>query len=139
MSGFRMFLGHPVLGVGVDNFRVVFSHYRVEEAVHPAIFQPAAHNTYIEILSGTGLVGFIPFMLIIVLSIANFHNASRRLRLLDQGKLWTIIEGIKWGYVAFLINLFFLSWQHSVLLWLFLALSIIVNRISQKTFTTDGR
>ena len=56
-AAYKMFLDNKVLGVGVKNFRIVCNdpRYFVKErnacSTHP-------HNTYIQILSETGIIGF---------------------------------------------------------------------------------
>ena len=63
ITAYRMFLDNKVFGVGIKNFRNFCSNkdYEVSElscSTHP-------HNTYIQILAETGLIGF--FFLLIVL------------------------------------------------------------------------
>ena len=57
ISTHKMFKDNMVLGVGVKNFRNYcnFEKYKIDEnscATHP-------HNTYIQILSETGIIGFL--------------------------------------------------------------------------------
>lgn len=55
IAGYRMFLDHKLFGVGVRQFRNECQNYPVSEyscSSHP-------HNTYIELLSETGIFGFI--------------------------------------------------------------------------------
>ena len=63
ITAYRMFLDNKVFGVGIKNFRNFCNNkdYEVSElscSTHP-------HNTYIQILAETGLIGF--FFLLIVL------------------------------------------------------------------------
>ncbi len=46
IDGWGMFLDNPIFGVGLGNYRLV------------SPYQGAAHSDYMEILAGTGLVGF---------------------------------------------------------------------------------
>ena len=57
ISAYRMYLDNKILGVGVKNFRKFckVEKYKISQvscASHP-------HNTYIQILSETGLIGFL--------------------------------------------------------------------------------
>ena len=72
IAGYRMFLEHKFSGVGVRQFRNECKNYPVSEyscSSHP-------HNTYIELLSETGIFGFLIifglFVLIIYFSIKQF-------------------------------------------------------------------
>jgi len=60
ISAYRMYLDNKILGVGVKNFRKFckVEKYKISQvscASHP-------HNTYIQLLSETGLVGFLFLM-----------------------------------------------------------------------------
>ena len=72
ISAHKMFKDNMVLGVGVKNFRNYcnFEKYKIDEnscATHP-------HNTYIQILSETGIIGFLFIMIALIIFI---YNISR--------------------------------------------------------------
>jgi len=53
--GFQMWLDNPVLGTGLDNFKANINKYWAISR------QAYAHNNYVELLSSTGLLGFIAY------------------------------------------------------------------------------
>ena len=57
VSGMRMFLNNPLSGVGVKNFRVFCSEK--EYYISEYTCSPHPHSTYIQLLSETGIVGFL--------------------------------------------------------------------------------
>ena len=61
VSGMRMFLNNPLSGVGVKNFRVFCSEK--EYYISDYTCSPHPHNTYIQLLSETGIVGFLIVLL----------------------------------------------------------------------------
>jgi O-antigen ligase len=72
ISAYKMFRDNMVLGVGVKNFRNYCNveKYKIDEAsctTHP-------HNTYIQILSETGIIGFLFIMIALIMFI---YNISR--------------------------------------------------------------
>jgi O-antigen ligase len=62
ISAYKMFLDNKILGVGIKNFRNICSDKRYKTknscSTHP-------HNTYIQILSEIGIIGFLFLMIII--------------------------------------------------------------------------
>lgn len=62
ISAYRMYLDHKIFGVGIKNFRKFCDHPKYEASSLSCSTHP--HNTYIQILSELGLVGFV-FVLII--------------------------------------------------------------------------
>lgn len=73
-SGWLMWLDHPIRGVGIGqyikelrNYIFRFPGYRVTNAV--------AHNTYIQVLSETGIVGFFLYILMFYTALKNYWKS----------------------------------------------------------------
>jgi hypothetical protein len=54
-AALRMWAAQPVLGVGPDNFRLLYGRYSNLRTADPRVH---SNNMYIEVLAGTGLLGF---------------------------------------------------------------------------------
>lgn len=131
-TAIKIFYDHPFIGIGADNFRYMLNFY---STVSPGIVEYVVHNTYAEILSGTGLVGTVPFLAILFFSLRNLNKARKfyekkgnRIRALQM-------EGFLVGFFGSLMAHFFLSTQHHITLWLFISLSTIVANL---TFQKDN-
>ncbi len=125
LSGLRMFFDHPLLGIGVDNFINHFYHY---SSLPPFFIRFSAHNTYLEILTGTGIVGFVAYGAIIFFALKNYITAYRVFKLRRDNKNAAFVSGVGFGFLAFLLGIFFLTAQHHILFWFFVALSsVFVN------------
>jgi len=61
----RMFAAHPLLGIGPDNYRLLYGRYSTLKEADPRVH---SNNMYIEILAGTGLVGAMAFVWVGVLT-----------------------------------------------------------------------
>jgi O-antigen ligase len=57
-------LDHPILGVGYNNFAFVYGRYTILETIDRQVYG-SPHNMFVDVLTGTGLVGFSVFMLFI--------------------------------------------------------------------------
>src|SRR3990167_1773667 len=53
----KLFVEHPLMGVGFRGF-----------VLNNPIYKQISHNTFIEVLIGTGLLGFVPFVTILILT-----------------------------------------------------------------------
>jgi len=131
ITALKMFLDNKVLGVGVKNFRNSCNDekYRISEvscSTHP-------HNTYIQILSETGIVGFL-FLLTILIYFCKY--ILKHFILKFKGKYYfndfeiCILSGIaiylwpivptgnifnNWLNIAMILNFPFLIWSRSLI------------------------
>lgn len=134
LTALRIFFDHPLLGVGADCFRWIFDYYSTTSARNVT---PVIHNAYLEILSGTGLLGFIPFVAILFFSLRNFIHARKHFFKQGDRKNALRMEGFFIGFGSSLLAHFFLSTQHHITLWLFIAISTIAanNSFNRKHLT----
>jgi O-antigen ligase len=51
-----MFVTHPLLGVGPDNYRLLYGNYVRLQKADPRVH---SNNMYLEILAGTGALGLV--------------------------------------------------------------------------------
>ena len=128
ITAYKMYLDNKIFGVGVKNFRKFckvdkYRHSQLSCASHP-------HNTYIQILSETGIFGFI-FLILALFYFVYYIIEHLKFRL--KGKyffndfeicvlsaiaiyLWPFIPTgnvfSNWLNIAMIINLPFLFWKN---------------------------
>jgi O-antigen ligase len=75
-AGFKMFLANPIVGLGVDAYGDYYREFRsltATERTGPARVANTAHNIFLDLMSGGGLIAvsilILPLVLIIVFSI----------------------------------------------------------------------
>ncbi|HHY45996.1 MAG TPA: O-antigen ligase family protein [Firmicutes bacterium] len=66
---------HPIVGIGVNNFRGVYERYPHPEPMKQA--QPFAHNIFLEIGASTGIPGLALFAWVVTAAIINGIKAAR--------------------------------------------------------------
>ncbi len=92
-AGARMFLAHPVLGVGPDNFNRAYPEFFVGQW---SISQGHAHNYYIHIAAEAGLIGLLSYLLLIGAVSWMGWRAVRATR----GTVWAIVAIGGCGIIA---------------------------------------
>ncbi len=94
-AGFNMFMDHPLLGVGLGCSVIAWPLYAPEGLYTRSAL--VTHNTFIQLLSETGIVGFVPFMLLVGISL----YSTRKLALQPvTATLGAGIEVAMWGFVV---------------------------------------
>jgi O-antigen ligase len=72
IAGLRMFLAHPILGVGIGNYPDAYPQYFVTIFTDPL---GHAHNYYINIAAETGSIGLIAYLLFLLATfLAGAHS-----------------------------------------------------------------
>lgn len=90
-AGWRMWLDHPVTGVGIGLFTENLPTYAYELPAWR--WNLVAHNTYVSILAETGLVGLVLFVSMIFFSLRNFLaiNKGWSAEILSLRNTWLIV------------------------------------------------
>lgn len=90
--GLNIFKNHPFLGAGPGNFAVLHAHpdYQPHSILVGVPRQP--HNTYVQVISETGLVGLIFFIGVAVTALARTAPAMRTGAVYPQG-LFIVLMG----------------------------------------------
>jgi len=124
----ELFLENPILGVG---FRDFVSHN---------IYKQIAHNTYLEVLTGTGLAGFIPFMLILFFTWKELR-AIGKINPRDENSRYIKIyaNALELGFIAYLVAGCFISVDIDKILWLCVTLSAILVNITRMLYVNNNR
>ena len=131
ISAYKMYLDNKFLGVGVKNFRVFCRDERYEVSKLSCSSHP--HNTYLQILSETGTIGFL-FLIMVLFSFCFYLFKHLKLRI--KGKYYfndfeiCILSGIaiylwpvvptgnifnNWLNILMILNLPFLIWSRKLL------------------------
>jgi len=125
--GLQLFLQHPVTGVGLQGFSEAYSRsqYRFLQTSQA---KRVAHNTYLEIATGTGLLGLIPFLGLFFISLHEVVKAAQEMA--HDWFLAGVANGIFAGFGGFLLTSFFLTAQYEKTLWLLVALTVVMRQLS---------
>ncbi|MGE7943735.1 O-antigen ligase family protein [Lysinibacillus xylanilyticus] len=92
----------PILGYGLDTLMYNFPHYNKDARANletETVIVDKPHNMYIGVLYGTGIIGFIAFLVIVVFAV------SMSLKLIFKGQSSVIVLAI--AVLAFLFQAIF--------------------------------
>jgi putative inorganic carbon (HCO3(-)) transporter len=89
-TSFRIFLDHPLVGIGFGNFNRFYEHY----LKIPSQIFGHAHNDFLNVAVNAGIIGFIPF---VWLWITIWRNLKRKYIQTEDRYVKSILKG---GLVA---------------------------------------
>ena len=125
MAGARMVKAKPILGVGYDRFADNYPTYVTNAVIWGKL---EAHNSFVKAIAETGIVGFIPFMAMVVLSFKSAFRLRKRRDELDDPLERAAVGSLFPTIVAFFISAFFLSQCWSWFTFILLALIAATER-----------
>lgn len=122
----RIVRAHPLGGVGDANYVVVARDYTrqpgaLTEAQYLVDQPEVAHNTYLQFLSETGIVGLVLFVLVAGLCLRAGFLAARQFRLRRDRSMELMARAVVVGSAAMLVAAGFISAGDDQRLWALLA------------------
>ena len=122
-KGINIMISHPIFGVGVTCFPEALGFYRSEESITPR--WQAAHNSFIQIGTETGIVGLLIFSLLSFRAIKIFRRTGKGS---ENVQLSHIGDAAALGFIAQIVCTIFLSQAYSVYWVFFIALSAVLSQ-----------
>jgi O-antigen ligase len=139
--GWRMVKAQPVHGIGVGQFPLSSVHYllapgAIQRSDYIITTPKVAHNIYLQVLAETGIVGLVPFLLILGFSLRCALRAARKFQRAKDAGMELMSRAVFVGLIGILTADFFASEQFSKQLWLLLGLGPALLEIA--TRRADG-
>jgi putative inorganic carbon (hco3(-)) transporter len=130
-TALKLFFSAPLFGAGYGNFVELYASYLPFSWIPPGIF--GVHNTYLQFLAETGLIGFTAFFYLLFQSV---RQGVRQLlypldvmdKILAFGVLGAILTILIQGLVDFIFSV---SPAFGTLFWTMLALLVVSARTVQ--------
>jgi O-antigen ligase len=120
-SAVSLFFEYPIFGVGANNFIV-----HVVRFMSPSLF---AHNMFSEIAVDLGLLGFIPFALIVFSPFFWLPRLIKSAEMKGRKTFAEFMRFIRISLTGMIITSLFLSCQSKVYLWVMIAIVYVTQNI----------
>jgi putative inorganic carbon (hco3(-)) transporter len=128
--GLEMIQEHPILGVGFFNFQSVYTSKYRHDLVVQAVELP--HNIFIQVGTDAGLMGLIPFSLLLLYSIITSAVYCKRSGKTTNDLIVLCMVGSGYGILGFIIAGQFVTVAYYPFLWIGLSFIVAAKNILQK-------
>lgn len=121
---------HPVLGVGTGQYRFRAAEYVVGDPLN--LFQPLAHNAYLEVLAENGVLGLFAFGAYIVGTWLVLRAARRAGADAEDRDAQHLVTALQASFIAAVVGAMFLSVQITPPLWFLGALAVTLEALNPR-------
>ncbi len=131
--GYEALKQRPLFGHGPGAFSEIYarSEHARRYTRNPESYVRDAHNTYVEVLVGTGIVGALIYLAILWRALRDFRRAQRRAEQQGETGLAALIGTYQIAFIALLLFIALISNFFNKHLLLTLALSQVALRITR--------
>lgn len=130
LAAVLMFLGHPLTGVGLDNYPVRYQDYSQQIMLDPRSTQRATHNLYLETAAETGIVGLLAFGAVLWVLFRGILIARRTLRDPELAEIRGMVDAVTIALLGFLTGSLFLHAANARYFWLLVGITLALPRVA---------
>ncbi|MBE7174666.1 MAG: O-antigen ligase family protein, partial [Williamsia sp.] len=113
-----MFLDHPIVGVGSDNYRALYPTYIREYGIGDVQDEERnAHSYYLEIAAEHGVVGLATIAGVILLSLRSLLNARRWFEDAGDHRMAELAVAMSIAFAGYLVSAIFLHGDFDRFFW----------------------
>ena len=131
----RMIVAHPIVGVGLGNFKELMPAYSDPGVKTDTI----GHNAYLEVAAEMGIPQLLIFLGILFFSYRSFEQTREKTERLGPKVLYEAALGLEAGLVGYAVGALTISAEYQKLFWLVLSLSACLPALAQKLVPAGER
>lgn len=139
--GWEMMKNYPAFGVGFDGFRFYHAKY-YSSATESLTKRPeVAHNSFVQVGTGTGFTGLFIFTLLVILGFTNSRKIRKNVGERDGVACFdaALSRGFSAGLWGFLVAGQFISAAFYPFIWIQLALIMSLKNITDRSISKEKR
>ncbi len=129
--GFRMFLDHPIAGIGYENYAANYLDYSVKVGLDPRRTERSAHSLYLEVLAEQGILGLLMFGLVLFAVFNSLKKARMIFRKIALDEYADLALSIQIGFMGYLAAALFIHGAYPRNLWLLIGVGLAAQQTAK--------
>ena len=130
----RIFLDHPLLGVGAGNYTSYYNEYAEEVGSLAREYEQLGqrhypHSLYLEVGAETGLLGLAAFGATLLACVGALRSARRAALARRQAGTAALVRGFEIAVAAYLVTSLFLHGDHIRYLWMLFGFAAAIEHV----------
>ena len=131
LAAVYIFLDHPILGVGRENYTLYELDYISGTALAYQNKSIPPHDLYLEVAAEQGIIGILAFTALLLATGRALREAWRRFRAVGDDDGASLAAWLAIGLIAYLVSGLFLHGAYLYVLWLQIALIAALRQIAR--------
>lgn len=130
----EMFSDHPILGVGKNNYPLLYQDYSKRIGLDPRTTPREPHNLYLEVAAETGILGLLVFALVIYFVFRSTIKARKKFKEIGDLDTYQLIGAFSAGFVGYLTAALFIHSAYPRYFWLLVGIAMALPNIANNDF-----
>ena len=140
LTGLRMFVSHPVLGVGVANYRPNYQQYTQLVGLEFRAEARDPHSLYVQILAETGILGALAFVGLMLALLNGLNKACLAIEQAPHLAGWLPwMNAIRLAVISYLLTSFFMHNAYFRYFWILVAMALAGIQITYNLLNKTER
>lgn len=132
MMAVNMFVDHPFIGVGGNNYPKLYPRYIRESGAPVPDEERTPHSFYLQIAAEHGIIGLLTWGGVLVLTFARLREARRRFLAVGDTRFAELASALTIGYVGYLCTAIFLHGAYPQFLWLQVGMAVALALLARR-------
>lgn len=133
LTAWAMFVNNPLLGVGLNNFPILYQEYTKSIGLAPSNQQRRPHDLYLEVAAETGIIGLIAFMAIVVLAYRSIFIARKKLIEDGMGDYANMVTGFAVAFTGYMLAAVFVHGAYPRYFYLLIGIAFALPMAAKHT------
>lgn len=129
--GWQMFVDHPLLGVGLNNYPVHYQDYSRRVGLETRREARAPHSLYLEVMSELGILGIAAFSALLGSLFMGIYRTRKRLWRLGLREYSRLSTAIGIGLIGYLTAGIFLHAAYPRFLWVLVGIGLAIPQLAR--------
>lgn len=130
IAAWRMFLDHPILGVGLGNFRDNYQDYSRELGLDRRRTVRSPASLYLELLSEQGIVGIVIFIFLLSLIFREMVSARNNFQLSGMSDESFQVMALIAGFAGYMFSALFKNSAYSNVFWVIVGIALAAGQVA---------
>jgi putative inorganic carbon (hco3(-)) transporter len=137
LTAILMFEQHPIFGVGLRNFPILYQDYTQSLGLAPSGQTRSPHNLYLEVAVESGIVGLIVFLWIVGLAYQSLWLARRNFLKAGLNDHANTVTGFSIAFAAYMTAALFVHGAYPRFFYILIGLAFALRAFSSVSKDTD--